>query len=157
MLILPAGEIEPDPAVAKDSVLAVNRWSASIGLIVQCVRGISVVPAVVSGVLLPRFQRHPLTWIRRRSTDRQRLGTALQVLARASSSVAVRLSYGQPIADQDLGAGVSGARAITEVVVERARLLMQCVAQDHARPAASPRCTGRSLAPADGSVLVELQ
>ena len=84
-----------------------------------------VVPAVVSGVLLRSYQRHPLTWIRRRSADRQQLGATLQVLTRPSSSPSVHLGYGPPLMYKVLFARGRDARAATAVVVEHARALMQ--------------------------------
>ena len=136
MLILPAGQIEPDPALScADSLLALDGWSRSIGVIAPRVDGLVVVPAIVSGVLIPRFQQHPLTWIRRRAADRQRLGTALQVLAGASATTSARLTYGRPIPRSDLVALGGGSRAITRVVVDQARILMQGVARGDTAPA----------------------
>jgi hypothetical protein len=128
VLLLPAGSIEPDPAVRHDAVDSLESWSASIGLIAHRVPQLCVVTAVISGVLLPRYQRHPLTWTRRRAADRQQLGATLQVLARASSSATVRLTYGPVLSGEALFVRGRGARAITQVVVEHARRLMQCPA-----------------------------
>ena len=125
VLLLPAGNIEPDPAVSRDAVASLDSWSASIGLIARRVQNVCVVPAVVSGVLLRSYQRHPLTWIRRRSADRQQLGATLQVLTRASSSATVRLGYGPPLTNEVLFARGRDARAATAVVVEHTRALMQ--------------------------------
>src|SRR5215813_4592183 len=71
VLILPAGAIEPDQSVCPHAVATLASWSPSIGLIARRVPDLSVVVAVVSGVLLGRYHRHPLTWIRRRAPDRQ--------------------------------------------------------------------------------------
>jgi acyltransferase-like protein len=125
VLLLPAGNIEPDPAVRRDAVTSLESWSASIGLIARRVQHLCVVPAVVSGVLLRNYQRHPLIWIRRRAADRQQLGATLQVLARASSSATVRLAYGPPLTSEALFATGRDARAATRVVVEHTRRLMQ--------------------------------
>ena len=134
VLMLPAGEIEPDPAVDKDASLVLNAWSQSVGLIARRVANLSIVPAVVSGVLLPSFQHHPLTWIRRRKTDRQQLGTMLQVLARASRTTKVRLVYGPPLAAQSLPCQGTSARAITQTIVGCVRELMS--AEDPCRQSA---------------------
>jgi hypothetical protein len=121
VLMLPAGEIEPDPALSQDAVVALDRWSRSVGLIARHVPHLSIVPTAVSGVLLPRFQHHCLTWIRRRKSGRQQLGTALQVLARASIAANVRLVYGQPLESGDFAERGLTARAITDAVIERVR------------------------------------
>ena len=125
MLLLPAGNIEPDPAVSRHALTSLDSWSASIGLIARRVPHVCVVPAVVSGVLLRSYQRHPLTWIRRRRADRQQLGATLQVLTRASSSATVHLGYGPPLTNEVLFARGRDARAATAVVVEHTRALMQ--------------------------------
>jgi hypothetical protein len=123
-LLLPAGEIEPDPAVSQDAIVSLDRWSRSVGLIARHVPQLSIVPAVVSGVLLPRFQHHWFIWIRRTKSGRQELGTALQVLARASIAAKVRLVYGQPIESRDFAERDVTAAAITSIVIERVRELM---------------------------------
>ena len=81
ILLMPAGRIEPDPAVLPGASASLDTWSSSIGLIVRRAPSACVVPALVSGVLAASFQRHPLTRLRRSGADRQRLGTTLQVLA----------------------------------------------------------------------------
>jgi hypothetical protein len=95
VLLLPAGNIEPDP-VSRDAIASLESWSPSIGLMVRRVPHLYVVPAAVSGVLLSSYQRHPMTWIRRSAADRRQLAATLQVLARASSAT-VRLAYGPPL------------------------------------------------------------
>jgi acyltransferase-like protein len=130
VLLLPAGEIEPDPAVSDRAARALERWSPSLGLVVHKVPGLTVVPAVVSGVLAPEFQHHPLTLLRRRTADRQQLGATLQVLARASASMTVRLQYGRPLHREALVSPGANARAITRVIVDNVRLLMRPAEQD---------------------------
>ncbi len=124
VLMLPAGQIEPDPALSSDALAALNAWSPSIGLIARKVENLSIVPAVVSGVLLGRFQHHPLTLIRRRTADRQQLGRTLQVLARATRATNVQVAYGQPLDARELRDRDITARAITHTVIEQARALM---------------------------------
>jgi hypothetical protein len=88
ILMRPAGEIEPDPALSHNAIIALDRWSRSVGLIARRVPNLTIVPAAVSGVLIPRFHHHCLTWIRRRTSGRQQLGTALQVLHRPTMAPA---------------------------------------------------------------------
>jgi hypothetical protein len=111
VLLLPAGNIEPDPVVSRDAIASLEWWSPSIGLIARRVPHLCVLPAVLSGVLLPSYQRHAMTWIRRRAADRQQLGPTLQVLARASSSAMVRRAYGPPLTSKALIAARRDARA----------------------------------------------
>ncbi|HVP20484.1 MAG TPA: 1-acyl-sn-glycerol-3-phosphate acyltransferase [Anaerolineaceae bacterium] len=81
ILTFPAGEIEPDPAVLEGAVESLASWSSSIGLFVRLMPSAQIVPAIVSGVLAPQATFHPLTWLRRRPKDRQRLGATLQLIA----------------------------------------------------------------------------
>ena len=127
VLLLPAGEIEPDPAVSDSATCALERWSPSLGLIVHRVPRLAVVPAVVSGVLVREFQHHPLTLMRRRAADRQQLGATLQVLARASASTTVRLSYARPLHREALVSAGANARTTTRLIVDNVRLLMRAV------------------------------
>ena len=144
-MLLPAGNIEPDPAVSRDAVASLDSWSASIGLIAR--PHVCVVPAVVSGVLLRSYQRHPLTWIRRRSADRQQLGATLQVLARASSSATMRLMYGPSLTNEVLFARGRDARAATAVMVEHTRALMQQqLPNDNPGALVAPACSSNLAA-----------
>jgi 1-acyl-sn-glycerol-3-phosphate acyltransferase len=143
VLMLPAGEIEPDPALSDDAIIALDRWSRSVGLIARRVPHLSIVPAAVSGVLVPRFQHHGLTWIRRTASGRQQLGTALQVLARASIGAKVRLIYGPPLEWRDFAERDLTSRAITDAVIERVRKLMVGLCSP-GRPAPYDRPTFRA-------------
>ena len=129
VLILAAGKIEPDPAVSTRAIEVLDEWSISLGVIARRVPHLRIVPAIVSGVLTPQYQRHPLTRIRRRAIDRQQLGATLQVLARASSQTVVRLAYGEAV----IGDAAAGARGITSAVVMEALALMREAMNDYAR------------------------
>jgi len=81
LLTFPAGEIEPDPAVLPGAVESLTRWGPSALLFLRRVPETTVVPVVVSGVLAPGAQRHPLTLLRPKGPDRERLAAMLQVVA----------------------------------------------------------------------------
>jgi 1-acyl-sn-glycerol-3-phosphate acyltransferase len=123
VLTFPGGEIEPDPAVLPGAAEALARWSESIGLFARALPQLQVVPAIVSGVLAPAAQRHPLTRLRRRRADRERFGAMLQILVPAYRAVDVRVAFGPPLATADLVAG-AGARGITRAVTDQARRLI---------------------------------
>jgi hypothetical protein len=147
VLLLPAGSIEPDPAVHRHAAATLQTWSISIGLLARRLPNLCVVPAIVSGVLVRRYQRHPLTWIRRRAIDRQQLGATLQALARSSAPTSVCLAYGSPLRREALFASGPSARAITALVVEHARGLMPSRFTNANREAPCPECRSRSLSP----------
>jgi hypothetical protein len=83
LLTFPAGAIEPDPAVLPGAVESLDRWSPSTLLFLRFVPDCTVVPLVVSGVLSARAQRHPLTLVRRKKSDRELLGAMLQMIVHA--------------------------------------------------------------------------
>jgi 1-acyl-sn-glycerol-3-phosphate acyltransferase len=153
VLMLPAGEIEPDPALSLDAMIALDRWSRSVGLIARRVSHLSIVPAAVSGVLVPRFQHDRLTWIRRTASGRQQLGTALQVLARASNGAKVRLVYGPPLEFRDFAECDLTSRAITDAVIKRVRKLMVGLYSPGCPATRLPRCDHLTLRAGLGLVL----
>ena len=125
VLIFPAGQIEPDPATMAGAAESLQGWSRSIGLIIRMVKGIQVVPAIVSGVVCPAAQRHPLTRVRKRQQDRQRLGALLQTLIPSYKNVSVRVAFGVSLKNL-AGRDCEGdAAAITEEVIGHARRLLE--------------------------------
>lgn len=80
LLTFPAGAIEPDPAVLPGAADSLARWGSSVLLFVRRVPETTVLPVVVSGVLAPGAQRHPLTLLRRKGAERERLAAMLQVV-----------------------------------------------------------------------------
>ncbi len=118
LLTFPAGEIEPDPAVLPGAIAALDRWSASTAVFVRQVPGCVVVPAVVSGVLSPRAQAHPLTRLRRGRAEREWLGAILQIVVRTLAprrwSTPVRVDYLEPFPPGSLpGRGKEALGAIS--------------------------------------------
>jgi 1-acyl-sn-glycerol-3-phosphate acyltransferase len=130
LLTFPAGEIEPDPAVLPGAREALTRWSASSALFLRAVPQSFVVPVVVSGVLSPRAQRHPIALLRRKRPDRERLAAMLQIVARTMSPgawpVRVSVEFLQPFAPGELVGGRDAALAairdrVAEFLRPRAR------------------------------------
>jgi hypothetical protein len=80
ILTFPAGHIEPDPAVLPGAVASLDSWSESIALFIRKVPETQIVGAVVSHVLAPQAVFHPLTRLRRRQADRERLGASIQLI-----------------------------------------------------------------------------
>ena len=127
LLTFPAGEIEPDPAVLPGAVDALRRWSGGSIALLRFVPDCAVVPLVVSGVLAPQAERNPLTLLRRRETDRERLAAMLQVLVHTLIPSAwqgrVSVDLAVPFAGRELLARGDGARdAVTASVAPILRL-----------------------------------
>jgi hypothetical protein len=115
LLTFPAGEIEPDPAVLPGAVEALDLWSSGSLVFVRHVPQAAVVPVIVSGVLAPSAQRHPVTLLRRKGADRERLAAMLQVLVHTLAPsrwrVRVRLDFLQPRMAIEFPRGEAEARA----------------------------------------------
>ncbi|MFZ5528282.1 MAG: 1-acyl-sn-glycerol-3-phosphate acyltransferase [Pseudomonadota bacterium] len=96
LLTFPAGEIEPDPAVSgtESAITSLQSWSASYGLLARLVPETRVVPALVSHVISPIAQRHPLTLLRGTTHDKARLAAALQVALPRYRNQLARVSFG---------------------------------------------------------------
>ncbi|NRF65368.1 glycerol acyltransferase [Aquincola sp. S2] len=96
LLTFPAARIEPDPAVfgARRALDALADWSASFAVFARLVPQTACVPALVSQVLDADAQRHPLTRLRRRPEDREKLAAALQVSITRYQRAKVRVSFG---------------------------------------------------------------
>ncbi len=120
LLTFPAGEIEPDPAVLPGAAAALDRWSSSTATFLRFAPRSIVVPVIVSGVLSPRAQRHPLTRLRRTRKDREWLGAMLQIVARTvwnrSWPVHARVDFLAPFA---AGALVGPSEETTRMVRDR--------------------------------------
>jgi 1-acyl-sn-glycerol-3-phosphate acyltransferase len=119
ILTFPGGEIEPDPAVLPGATVTLERWSGSLDLFARLVGDLTVVPAVVSGVLSPAALRNPLTLVRRRKKDREWLAATIQMLTPALRNVTTKVSFGRPVR-----AGELPRKTIREAVLEEARRLI---------------------------------
>lgn len=123
LLTFPGGRIEPDPAVLPGAVEALRRWSASVNLFARLVPDLTVVPAVVGGVLSPAALRNPLTLLRRREEDRRWLAATLQILAPALHGVSVKVEFGPSIR-------ADGETPVSQTVLgEMQRLIERCTAR----------------------------
>ncbi len=145
VLTFPAGQIEPDPVNFPGAVTSLQDWGSSIGVFARLVPSATIVPVIVSGVIARRAARHPITFLRRKPKDRERLGATLQI---ASSlvwpelwpeiwNVRVRVQFGGPIPAASL-AELHDPELITCAVVDRVRLFMEeCVQMPDGRNCAA--------------------
>ena len=96
-ITFPGGKIEPDPAVLPGAAEALGAWSGSVDLFARLVPDLTVVPAVVSGVISPSALRNPLALLRRDPRDRAWLSATLQMLVPALRNVTTRVQFGPPL------------------------------------------------------------
>ena len=128
ILTLPAGRIEPDPAVLAGAVESLQTWSESIALFARLVPQTRIVPVIVTGILAAAALNNPLTRIRRTRKDREWLAATLQILLQpylpAYLPACVRVVFGEPLLAADLPNRGDNA-AIMRAVTERARELIE--------------------------------
>jgi 1-acyl-sn-glycerol-3-phosphate acyltransferase len=125
VLTFPGGKIEPDPAVLPGARDALERWSESLDLFARLVPDLTVVPAVVSGVLSPTALRNPLIFVRRRRRDREWLAATLQMLTPALRNVTTRVVFGEPVRAEE----VTNGNVREAVLGETRRLIARCAAR----------------------------
>ena len=124
LLTFPGGKIEPDPAVLPGARDALEHWSESLDLFARLVPDLTVVPAVVSGVLSPIALRNPLILVRRHRRDREWLAATLQMLTPALRNVTTRVVFGRSVRTGDVPDG-----SVREAVLgETRRLIERCAA-----------------------------
>lgn len=118
VITFPGGRIEPDPAVLPGAVAALGAWSGSVDLFARLVPGLTVVPAVVSGVISRAALRNPVSYIRRDPCDREWLAATFQMLVPALRNVTTRVEFGQPFSAGD-------SEPVSRRVVDEARRIME--------------------------------
>ncbi len=118
LLTFPAGKIEPDPVSLPGAAESLGGWSDSLELLARLAGEVTVVPAIVGGVLAPAALCHPLTRLRANPHDRQWLAAILQLMLPRLGRTTVRVRFGAPIgAGAALSARVTtAARALIEEV-----------------------------------------
>jgi hypothetical protein len=146
VLIFPTSDLDPDPDAQPGSVQALRRWSASIGLLLRQVPEARVEIAIMSGVLVPRFLRHPLARLPRSAKSRRTAAELLQMLQQlvvpSSLRVVPRLSFGRSLALAELNAAPDSA-GIHEAIIAEAEAVL---ARHMAPPRSAPyRLPGRLL------------
>ncbi|HSD82225.1 MAG TPA: 1-acyl-sn-glycerol-3-phosphate acyltransferase [Anaerolineae bacterium] len=128
VLICPAGQIEPDPAVQPGASESLETWSDSLGLFVRLAPRAVVIPAVVSGVVYGPALHHPLTRLRKSPKDRERVAATLQAFwqstGRITPRMRVRVEFGMPLPASDL-IPLGDAHLITRAITAAVRRLIE--------------------------------
>jgi len=120
------GHIDPDPSVQAGSEETLANWSPSLEIMLRKVPEAHLTLAMVSGVLMKRFARHPLTRLRRKPIDRRRVAEFMQLIwmlaASKAPDVTTRISFAPPVSSEQLQAECSGRWM--ESILERAKTLL---------------------------------
>ena len=124
LLLFARGSIDPDPAFMQHANEELGRWSRSLETFLHSVPTTQVVTSIVSGVLDPTYMHHPLTWLRRRRADRQRLAMMIQVIQQMLGKrldIVPRVSFGEAIVTR----GQSSPKCQLENIVQAAGVLLR--------------------------------
>jgi hypothetical protein len=125
-LTFPAGHIEPDPDIHKGAVESLRSWTDSVGVFVRMAPETAVLPVLVRGVVRKKTANHPLTYLKRRHPEREKLAAALQLLAHVmlrKKDVHVRVQIGNPIYARDLG--TADTKVIHQAVLAEMKQLIE--------------------------------
>lgn len=125
VLTFPGGEIEPDPLVLPGAVESLATWSESVGLFARLVPQTKIIPAIISGVLSPAAQRHPLVQLRRDRKKREFLGATFQILWKPYRTNIVKVAFAPPLLASDLIAADPSPAYVTAQVTASARKLIE--------------------------------
>lgn len=119
LLTFPKGGIEPDPSSMSGAEASLGGWQRSLDLFIRLAPEVTVIPAIVSGVISPAALASPVTRLRRLPEDRRWLAASLQMLAPALRDVHTEVRFGRPIYRDGDTAEVS------EEVLEEARRMIE--------------------------------
>lgn len=100
LVTFPTGLVDPDPAFMPEAPASFDRWHASLALLMKKIPACRLVPAVVSGVLEPKYYHHPLTRFFRDPIRRQKFAEywmVIQILRkRPHFDLTPQASFGTP-------------------------------------------------------------
>ncbi len=123
LLLFAHGTIDPDPSFMPMALEELKGWSRSLEIFLRAVPETGVVVSIVSRVIDPNYMRHPLTWLRRKRPDRQRLAMMIQIISQMLGKqldLTPRVSYGELLDMETIG----NAQQTLEVINESAQRLM---------------------------------
>jgi 1-acyl-sn-glycerol-3-phosphate acyltransferase len=127
VLIFPTSDLDPDPDAQPGSVEALQNWSPSIEMLLRQAPAARLQIAIMSGVLLPRFLRHPLSRLPKSVKGRRTVAELLQMLQQLvlprSLQVIPRLSFGKPHTLQEL-TGKLNERELQQAIIAEAETVL---------------------------------
>lgn len=125
-LTFPAGKIEPDPNVHPGAQESLQEWTNSAGIFLRFAPETKIIPVLVSGVIWERTSQHWLTRLKQTREDREKLATALQLLAmvtRGARPTTVQVQFAKPITIDEVDP--LDADCIHEKLMERMYCLIE--------------------------------
>jgi len=119
-----SGHRDPDPVIYPGAEKIFDNWLDVFDVFFRHVKGLKVLPTIVSGVVSHKWAKHPITWLRKKQIDKQRLAEFGQVITQLRKPGKLmmhpRISIGKPFSEEDLR-GEIGPGILYPAVIERAR------------------------------------
>jgi len=129
LLMFPSGHIDPDPAVLPGALEGLQDWSRSVEVMLRRAPDAQVLVTIVSGVLARACTRSPLTRIRKRPMDRQRIAEFVQVIEQMvlgrTLAILPSVSFAEPVSTADLRRGSDAAGLMAELVRRAQQLFVR--------------------------------
>lgn len=123
-----SGHRDPDPVVYPRAEGAIDHWLNVFDTFFKYVKNLKVLPVIISGVITEKWVRHPITWLRRKQIDKQRLAEFGQVIYQLRNPgklmLTPRVSFGKPFSLDDLRLVVESG-TLFPIIVDRVKELFQ--------------------------------
>jgi hypothetical protein len=123
-----SGHRDPDPVVYPGAERAYDHWLDVFDTFFKYVKNLKVMPTVVSGVVSADWAKHPITWLRKKQIDQQRLAEFGQVITQllkpGQLMLKPRISIGKYFSEDDLR-WVVGRGTLLQGVIERSKALFR--------------------------------
>jgi hypothetical protein len=120
------GHRDPDPSVYPGAENAIDHWLEVFDIFFRYVDGLKILPIIISGVISPKWAKHPITWLRRKQIDKQRLAEYGQVINQIRNPgrlyLEPRISIGEPYTEESLRESY-GLVGLHQAVIERSKAL----------------------------------
>ncbi len=127
LVYIGAGHRDPDPAVYPAAGRMMDNWLQGINFFVKHIPGLYILPVIVSGVVSRKWAQHPITLLRRRQIDKQRLSEFGQVITQllkpGKLMLTPAISIGAAVKASDL-LGSPPGEDILPVIISLAKSLL---------------------------------
>jgi hypothetical protein len=124
LLLYGTGNIDPDPTVLEGAEIELEGWSQSIPLIIKNVPDITILLCITSGVVSPRFAKHPVIHLRKAKIDQRRLAEFFQMMYqmifKTNLDLFPRVTFSSPLKVDELTLRHPG-KDILMVLIEQAK------------------------------------
>jgi hypothetical protein len=124
LLLFARATMDPDPAFMPGAEEELQHWTSSLGLFLRNVPQTKVAISLISGVLAPKYLKHPSTIFRNGRVNKQRLSEFFQVMYQLMSPgklmVSPDLSFAPVLTLRDLGGG-RDIHQITMQIIKKAQ------------------------------------